>query len=112
MIVLLLPFRASFFNSTNRFGAPACSIRDQPGRIIRLVLEDAVRSGLIGVAVGLAVAVPLAHFMARLLVDVHPNDVVVLGGVTLLLVSVAVCAAYVAARRAGRVDPMITLRVE
>ena len=63
-------------------------------------------------AVGLTAAVPLAHLMARLLVDVHPNDVVVFGGVALLLVAVAVCAAYVPAHRAARVDPMITLRAE
>jgi len=64
------------------------------------------------VAVGLAVAVPLAHLMARLLVDVHPNDVVVFGSVTFLLVAVAACATCVPAHRAARVDPMITLRTE
>ncbi len=88
------------------------ALGEQPGRILRLVLRDATRSSVIGVAIGLAVAVPLAHLMARLLVDVHPNDVVVFGGVALLLVAVAVCAAGMAARRAARVDPMITLRME
>ena len=76
------------------------------GRILRLVLRDAARSCVIGVAVGLTVTVPLAHFMARLLVDVDPNDVVIFGGVALLLVAVAVCAACVPAHRAARVDPM------
>ena len=88
------------------------ALGEQPGRIMRRVLRDAARSCLIGVAVGLAVAVPLAHLMARLLVDVHPNDLVVFGGVALLLVAVAVCAACVPAHRAARVDPMITLRAE
>ena len=82
------------------------------GRILRLVLRDAARSCVIGVAVGLTVTVPLAHFMARLLVDVDPNDVVIFGGVALLLVAVAVCAACVPAHRAARVDPMTTLRAE
>ena len=88
------------------------ALGEPPRRIMRLVLGDAARSGLIGVAVGLAVAVPLAHLMTRLLVDVHPNDVVVFGGVALLLAAVAACATYVPARRATRVDPMITLRAE
>lgn len=88
------------------------ALGEPPGRIKRLVLRDAARSCAIGVAVGLAVAVPLAHLMARLLVDVHPNDVVVFGGVALLLAAVARCAAYVPARRAARVDPMIALRAE
>ena len=88
------------------------ALGESSGRIMKHVLRDAMRSCLIGVAVGLAVAVPLARFMARLLVDVHPNDVVVFGSVTLLLVAVAACATYVPARRALRVDPMITLRAE
>ena len=88
------------------------ALGESPVRIMRLVLLDAMRSCLIGLAVGLALAVPLAHLMARLLVDVHPNDVVVFGSVTLLLVAIAACATCVPARRAARVDPMITLRAE
>ena len=88
------------------------ALGESPGRMMRLVLRDAMRSCLIGVAVGLAVAVPLAHLMARLLGDVHPNDAAVFGSVTLLLAAVAACATCVPARRAARVDPMITLRAE
>ena len=88
------------------------ALGERPGRIMRHVLGDAMRSCLIGVAAGLAVAVPLAHLMARLLVDVHPTDVVVLGSVTFLLVAVAACATCVPAYRASRVDPMIALRPE
>ncbi len=88
------------------------ALGEPPGRILRFLLRDAGRSCVIGVAVGLAVAVPLAHLLARLLVDVHPNDVVVFGGVALLLVAATVCAAWVPAHRAAHVDPMITLRAE
>ena len=88
------------------------ALGEPPGRILRFVLRDAGRSCVIGVAVGLAVAVPLAHLLARLLVDVHPNDVIVFGGVALLLVAAAVCAAGVPAHRAAHVDPMTTLRAE
>ena len=88
------------------------ALGEPPGRILRFLLRDAGRSCVIGVAVGLAVAVPLAHLLARLLVDVHPNDVVVFAGVALLLVAAAVCAAGVPAHRAAHVDPMLTLRAE
>ena len=88
------------------------ALGEPPERISRFVLRDAGRSGVIGVAVGLAAAVPLAQLLARLLVDVHPNDAVVFGGVAVLLVAVAACAAWVPAHRAASVDPMITLRAE
>ena len=88
------------------------ALGESPGRIVRRTLGDAGRSCAIGVALGFAVALPLAHLMAQLLVDVHPNDVVVFGGVALLLAVVALCAAYLPARRGARVDPMVTLRVE
>ena len=88
------------------------ALGEPPGRILGSVLRDAGRSCVIGVAVGLAVAVPLAHLLARLLVDVHPNDVVVFAGVALLLMAAAVFAAGVPAHRAAHVDPMITLRAE
>ena len=88
------------------------ALGESPGRTMRLVLRDAMRSCVIGVAVGLALAVPLSRLMAGLLVDVHPNDVVVFGSVALLLLAVAACATCVPAHRAARVDPMITLRTE
>ena len=79
------------------------------GLILRRVLRDATLSCAIGVAVGLAVAAPLADFLTRLLVDLHPNDVIIFCVVVVLFMAVAVCVAGVPAHRAGRVDPMTTL---
>ena len=79
------------------------------GLILRRVLRDATLSCAIGVAVGLAVAAPLADFLTRLLVDLHPNDVIIFCVVVVLFMAVAVCVAGVPAHRAGRLDPMTTL---
>jgi hypothetical protein len=49
---------------------------------------------------------------AGLLFGVRPTDVASFGGVAVLLISVAVIASYILARRAMRIDPMVALRYE
>jgi putative ABC transport system permease protein len=50
--------------------------------------------------------------LTALLYQVSPGDPAVLAGLAALLLSVAVCAGYIPARRATRVDPLTTLRAE
>ena len=54
----------------------------------------------------------LAGVLSSLLYGVTPRDPATLGGVTLLLVMVAMLACYLPARRAAKVDAMKTLRAE
>jgi ABC-type lipoprotein release transport system permease subunit len=53
-----------------------------------------------------------ARALSGMLYDVRPTDVLTYGSVTLLLMFVAVLAAYLPARRAAHVDPVVSLRYE
>jgi ABC-type lipoprotein release transport system permease subunit len=57
-------------------------------------------------------ALALTRVLRDMLFEVNPTDPVVLGGVTLTLLAVALCASLIPARRATRVDPMIAIRYE
>jgi len=75
-----------------------------------------VRRGLIlagiGVAAGLAAALPLARWMQTLLYQVSPLDPITYAGVSLILLLAALLAAYVPARRATLIQPVDALRAE
>ena len=83
-----------------------------PGNIVRLILTESARLVLIGLAVGIAVALGLGRFLSNLLFHIHAADPTTFTAVAFLLFTVATLAAYVPARRATRVDPMIALRHE
>jgi predicted permease len=84
----------------------------QPGDVLRLVIEHGARMALIGVAVGLVAALGLTRLMTNQLFGVSPRDPLTFAGVALLLIIVAVAACYIPARRAMRVDPVVSLRHE
>ncbi len=75
-----------------------------------------VRQGLVlaglGVAAGVAAALPLTRLMSTLLFDVSPLDPLTYGAVALALVAACLLATYIPARRATRVEPVEALRVE
>jgi ABC-type antimicrobial peptide transport system permease subunit len=83
-----------------------------PRSIVVLILRHGMSVALIGVGAGLAGAFVLTRFMRKLLFGVAPADPVTFAAVALLLAGVAFVASYVPARRAARVDPMISLRSE
>jgi putative ABC transport system permease protein len=82
----------------------------------RDVLHMVVRQGLnlaaVGVAVGLVGAGLVTPVVRSQLMNVSPFDPVSFGGVAVFLMAVALTAAYVPARRATTVDPIIALRNE
>jgi putative ABC transport system permease protein len=82
------------------------------GAIVRLVVGQGLRPAMLGVAAGLAAAVGLGRFLESLLFDVSSLDPVTYGGVTAVIVAVALAACWLPARRAARLDPVTVLRSE
>jgi ABC-type antimicrobial peptide transport system permease subunit len=74
------------------------------------VLRQAVRVAIVGVAVGLAAALAMTRMLRGMLFEIHPNDPLTLAAAATVLVIVTAVAAWLPARRASRIDPIIALR--
>ncbi|HET9743986.1 MAG TPA: ABC transporter permease [Terriglobales bacterium] len=96
---------------THEFGI-RIALGAQRHEILQLVLKDGVRLTLIGLAIGLALALSLTRFLQSQLFGVAATDALTFGSVIVLLSAAALLACYLPARRATRVDPMISLRTE
>jgi predicted permease len=86
-------------------GAPA-------KRVVALVLKGGARLVAIGVMLGLPAAWVASRWVESLLFGVRPTDPVVMIAAIVLLGTAAQIAAYLPARRASRVDPLVALRHE
>jgi putative ABC transport system permease protein len=80
--------------------------------VLQMVLAQALKLSVAGLAVGLFASFLLTRVLAGLLHEISATDPVTFFGVALLLTAVAMLASYIPARRAARVDPMIALREE
>ncbi len=80
--------------------------------VLRLIAISAGRMAGTGLLIGLAAAVLMTRMMANALFGIVRLDAGIFGGLTLLLALVAALAAYVPARWAAKVDPMVALRYE
>jgi putative ABC transport system permease protein len=80
--------------------------------VLRLVMKDGVKLGLLGIVLGLAGATALTRAMVSVLFEVKPTDPATLIGVAVLLAAVAMLACYIPARRALSIHPMTALRRE
>jgi len=82
------------------------------GDLIALVIRQSFRFVIPGCVVGLAAAAVVGPALRSLLFGITPGDPLTLVAATLLLVAVVVVGAYFPARRAGAVDPAVSLRAE
>jgi putative ABC transport system permease protein len=84
----------------------------QRGDVLRLVAKETAPMVAGGVIVGLMAALGLTRFVRTMLYEIRPNDPATFAAVAVTLALVAVVAAFVPARRASRVDPVIAIRSE
>ncbi|HEY7878911.1 MAG TPA: ABC transporter permease [Gemmatimonadaceae bacterium] len=82
------------------------------GGVVRLVLREGAWTAVAGAALGLVGAVVLTRFMRSLLFEVGALDAVTFIAATGLLISVALVASWIPARRAARVDAVMAMRGE
>ena len=83
-----------------------------PRDVLRLVVRDGLKVAAIGIAIGIAVALPATRLMESLLFGVEARDVYVFATVAAALGLVALAASWFPARRATLVNPIIALRPE
>ena len=82
------------------------------GDVLKLILRNGLALTAGGVVIGLAAAFVLTRLLAVLLFGVQPTDALTFATVSLAIVTAALVACYLPARRAAKVDPLVALRYE
>jgi predicted permease len=100
---------------TNEFGI-RMALGAQRGDIRTLVLRQTLAVILCGVAIGIGGALVVVRLLSStingMLYGIKPTDISLFTGATISLVAIALLAAFLPARRASQVDPMVALRYE
>ena len=81
-------------------------------RVVSLVVGQGLRLAVAGAAIGLAASVAVARLMQGLILDAAAWDARLLGIAAAIMLATTALAAFVPARRASEVDPMVVLRME
>lgn len=88
------------------------ALGEQPSHTLRKIVGGALLLAGGGVAVGVVIALALTRFLESLLFGVKPSDPATFIATAIVLLTVAMVACWIPARRAMRVDPMVALRHE
>jgi putative ABC transport system permease protein len=83
-----------------------------PGAVAAMLTRQGALLTGAGIAAGLLLFALLARFLKAFLYGVAPMDPVTLAGASIVLAAIALLASWIPARRAGRVDPAVSLRAE
>jgi len=77
-----------------------------------MVMRETLVLVVVGVAIGIPVAMAATRLISSILFGVKPSDPATLPIATTVMLAVAACAGYLPARRASQVDPMLAVRYE
>jgi len=80
--------------------------------VLRLVMRESMTLVIVGIAIGLAVALGASRLIKTLLFGLAPTDSFSLAAAILVMIAVSALAGYLPARRASQVDPMVALHQE
>jgi putative ABC transport system permease protein len=88
----------------------------RPGDVSRMIVGDVLTwvaaGALVGIPVALAAAFSARAVLAGVLFGLSPADPVALSGAAIAIVAIAFAAAYLPARRASRIDPVVAIKYE
>ena len=82
------------------------------GQLVRMVIRQGMIPVAAGLAAGILCALMVSRLMASQLYGVGPNDPYAIGGVAAILLAAGLCACWIPARRATRIDPLTALRCD
>jgi predicted permease len=91
------------------FGVRA-ALGASPRQLLATVLGDGLRLGSMGITIGIGMSLLVTRYLRGLLFGVQPFDLATFAVVAILFGLIVFVACLLPARRAGRVDPMVTLR--
>ena len=84
----------------------------QRNNVLRLIVGQGLKLTFVGLGIGVAGTLALTRYLSSQLYGIKPDDPLTYVAVSLLLLAVALLSAYIPARRATKVDPMVALRHE
>ncbi len=96
---------------TNEIGI-RMALGAQPQAVRRMVLNESMILVVVGVTLGVVIALAASRLVAALLFGIAPTDPITIALAMTVMLSVAALAGYLPARRASRVDPMVALHEE
>jgi len=82
------------------------------GDVVGIIVRQTLGLLALGVAVGIVLALVAVRSAGSLLFGLRPNDPLTFAAASALLLTIALIASFLPARRASRVDPMVALRYE
>jgi putative ABC transport system permease protein len=80
--------------------------------VLTMILRQGIRIAIAGICIGVATALALTGGMSKLLFGVSPSDPITFAAISALIILVSCAAAYIPARRATKINPLIALRYE